>query len=117
MQTVSSLERGADKLEFSETGELFQGITFSTRFRTGTPPSGLGLVFFSVRDAFSQASTLSPIGLSDHAVVKFLLKWRTPTSNAMFRPRRWSNYKLLNPKNSSGVKLLETLALRYDGPT
>ncbi len=71
--------------EFATTGQLIQGITFPTRFRAGTSPSVLDLVFSSVPDAFSLFSRLSPIGLSDHAVVKFLLKWRTSTSNDMFR--------------------------------
>ncbi len=68
------------------------------RFRAGTSPSILDLAFSSVPDASSLISRLSPIGLSDHAVVKFLLKWRTSTSNDMFRPRRWNYCKLNTAK-------------------
>ncbi len=76
-------------------GHLFQGIAFPTRFRAGTSPSVLDLAFFSVPDAFSSVSRLSPIGLGGHAVVKFLLKWQTPASNGPLCPRRW-NYHELN---------------------
>ncbi len=41
-------------------------------------------------------ASLKDDGLSDHAVVKFFLKWQTSTSNDLFRPRRW-NYCKLNP--------------------
>ncbi len=88
-------------LEFADSGQLFQGITFSTRFRIGTSPSILDLAFFSVPGAFSQVSRLSPIGLSDHAVVKFLLKWRTSINNEMFRPRRWDYWKLNTAKRTA----------------
>ncbi len=66
-------------LEFAEMGHLFQGITFPTRLRAGTSPSVLDLAFFSVPDAFLSDSRLSPLGLSDHAVVKILIKWKTPS--------------------------------------
>ncbi len=80
-------------LEFGETWQLFQGITFPTRFGTGTSPLDLDLAFFNAPDAFSQVSRLSPIVPSDHAFVKPLLKWRTSRSNEPFRPRRWTCYK------------------------
>ncbi len=85
-------------LEFAELGRLFQGITFPSRFRTGTSPSTLELAFFGVPDGYSQVSRLSPIGLRDYAVVKFIFKWQTSTSNEMFRPRRWNYCKLYAAK-------------------
>ncbi len=85
-------------LEFTEMVQLFQGTTLPTRFGIGTSPSILDFVFFSVPDAFSQVSRLLPIGLSDHAVVKLILNWRTSTSNEPFRHRRWYYYRLKTVK-------------------
>ncbi len=85
-------------LEFAEMGHLFQGITFPTCFRAGTFSSILDLAFFSVPDAFSSVSSLSQIGLTDHAVVKILIKWQTPSNNEPLRPRRWNYHKLNTAK-------------------
>ncbi len=84
-------------LEFAEIGHLFQGITFPTPFWAGTSPSVLDLAFFSVSDAFSSVSRLSPLGLSEHAAVK-ILKWQTPSINEPLRPRRWNYHKLNTAK-------------------
>ncbi len=56
------------------------------------------LAFFNVPDAFSSVQRLSPIGLSEHAVVKFLIKWQTPSNNEPLRHRRQNYHKLNTAK-------------------
>ncbi len=58
--------------------------------------SVLDLAYFSVPGAFSSVSWLSPIDLNDHAVVKFLIKWQTPSNNSIVENDPQLNYSVIS---------------------